>query len=91
MPQTPDVPKTILHSKKPEKRPASLAHQLSNSLLGVKVLLEDFYERAVLSSEDTELLNIAIEECRRMQSMIDDLQTFSAREDADIQQAFELK
>ncbi len=76
MPQTPDQPTTTQKQNRPEKWPASIAHQFGNSLLGVKVLLEDFYERSELSSEDTELLDIAIKECSRMQSMIDDIQKF---------------
>ena len=83
MPQTPDAPKETQNPNRPASRPASLAHQFRNSLLGIKVLLEDFHERSVLSSEDTELLNIAIKECSRMQSLIDDMQKCFANEDTD--------
>ena len=87
MPRSPDAPKTTRKPTRPERRSASLAHQFGNSLLGVKVLLEDFRERAVLSSEDTELLNIAIAECSRMQSMVAAMQTCLPGEDADTLQA----
>ncbi len=86
MPQTPDQPTATHKQSRPEKWPASIAHQFGNSLLGVKVLLQDFYERSELSSEDTELLDIAIKECSRMQSMIDDLQKFCENGAADATQ-----
>ncbi len=91
MPQTPDAPKTTRKPNRPEMRPASLAHQFGNSLLGIKVLLEDFYERSVLCSEDAELLNIAIQECSKMQSMVEDLQKFLTSEDADTLQTSDLE
>lgn len=87
MPTNQDQPTTTKKQNRPERWPASFAHQFGNALLGIKVLLEDFYERSVLSSEDTELLDIAIKECSRMQSMIDDIQKFSDNGAADTAKA----
>jgi signal transduction histidine kinase len=88
MPTTQNQPTaTKKKQNRPERWPASFAHQFGNALLGIKVLLEDFYERSVLSPEDTELLDIAIKECSRMQSMIDDIQTFSDNGAADTAKA----
>ena len=55
---------------------ASIAHEFGNPLLGIKSLLKDFRERSVLPSEDNELVDIAINECGRMQDLISDIYKF---------------
>lgn len=55
---------------------SSIAHEFGNPLLGIRALLKDFRERSVLSTDDDHLLDIAINECGRMQDLIGDIQNF---------------
>ncbi len=55
---------------------SSIAHEFGNPLLGIQALLKDFRERSLLSSDDDHLLDIAINECGRMQDLIGDIQNF---------------
>lgn len=55
---------------------ASIAHEFGNPLLGIKSLLKDFRERSFLPSEDNELVDIAINECSRLQALISDINNF---------------
>jgi nitrogen-specific signal transduction histidine kinase len=66
----------------PGKPRDSLAHDLGNPLLGIKALLQDFRTRCRLSREDAELLDIAINECSRLQAMINAMETSSSSGDA---------
>lgn len=69
--------------------PTSLAHQFANALLGIKILLQDFYERDIFSPEDTELLHSAINECNKLQGMLDEMRQFRGHDDRDSVQTLE--
>ncbi|THB76609.1 MAG: PAS domain-containing protein [Desulfobulbaceae bacterium] len=55
---------------------ASIAHEFGNPLLGILSLLKDFATRNSLGKNDKELMDIAISECQRLQSLISDIETF---------------
>lgn len=59
---------------------ASIAHEFGNPLLGIKSLLKDFRERSILPSEDNELVDIALNECGRLQDLISDINNFYGTE-----------
>jgi len=63
---------------------ASIAHEFGNPLLGIKALLKDFRERPTFSSEDNELVVIAMNECDGMQNLIRDIQTFYGSEKTEL-------
>lgn len=56
----------------------SLAHEFGNPLIGITYLLEDLKNRTELSAEDRHLIDVGLEECERMRSLIDDLHTLYA-------------
>lgn len=53
---------------------ASIAHEFGNPLMGVKYLLDDFHQRKDISDDDRRLLELGLEECRRMKQLIQNLQ-----------------
>ena len=55
---------------------ASIAHEFGNPIIGIRALLKDFNQRLELNQEDTHLLEIAVSECNRMQTLIGDFQHF---------------
>lgn len=55
---------------------ASIAHEFGNPIIGIRALLNDFNQRLELNQEDTHLLEIAVSECNRMQTLIGDFQHF---------------
>lgn len=67
----------LLHAEKLSalgRLSASIAHEFGNPLMGVKYLLDDFHKREYLSDGDRQLLELGLEECNRMKTLIRDLQ-----------------
>lgn len=56
---------------------ASIAHELNNPLQGVLNVLKGVRRRAALDAEDSELMDIAVEECKRMRNLLKALQDFN--------------
>jgi PAS domain S-box-containing protein len=56
---------------------ASIAHELNNPLQGVLNIIKGVGRRGVLEPEDAELMAIAVNECKRMRSLIQALQDFN--------------
>jgi PAS domain S-box-containing protein len=56
---------------------ASIAHELNNPLQGVLNVIKGVGRRAVLEPEDTELMEIAVNECMRMRDLLKALQDFN--------------
>ncbi len=70
----------LLHAAKLSavgKLSSSIAHEFNNPLQGVLNILSGVQERASLSADDTELMNMAIVECKRMKELIISLQDFN--------------
>jgi len=67
----------LLHAEKLSalgRLSASIAHEFGNPLMGIKYLLDDFSKRSTLSAGDQDLLDLGLEECDRMKTLIRDLQ-----------------
>ena len=56
---------------------ASIAHELNNPLQGVLNVINGINRRATLDPEDAELLDIAVDECKRMRELLKALQDFN--------------
>ena len=56
---------------------ASIAHELNNPLQGVLNVLKGVRRRVSLDTEDTELMDIAVDECKRMRNLLQALQDFN--------------
>ena len=56
---------------------ASLAHELNNPLQGILNVIKGVGKRAILDPEDTELMEIALNECLRMRTLLQSLQDFN--------------
>lgn len=56
---------------------ASIAHELNNPLQGVLNVLKGVRRRVSLDPEDTELMDIAVDECQRMRNLLKALQDFN--------------
>jgi signal transduction histidine kinase len=56
---------------------ASIAHELNNPLQGVLNVIKGVGKRAILEPEDTELMEIALNECLRMRTLLSALQDFN--------------
>lgn len=54
----------------------SLAHELNNPLCGVNAFLERLSRKATLSAPEQQLLDLALEQCSRMKSLLKDIQDF---------------
>lgn len=53
---------------------ASIAHEFGNPLTGIQYLFKDIVDRFELSEDDRKLIEIGLEESRRMKSLIQDMQ-----------------
>ena len=56
---------------------ASLAHELNNPLQGILNVIKGVGKRAIFEPEDTELMEIAFNECLRMRTLLKSLQDFN--------------
>lgn len=56
---------------------ASIAHELNNPLQGVMNVIKGVGRRAVLEQEDAELVEIAVNECKRMADLLSTLRDFN--------------
>jgi PAS domain S-box-containing protein len=56
---------------------ASIAHELNNPLQGVLNVLKGVRRRVSLDPEDTGLMDIAVDECKRMRNLLKALQDFN--------------
>ncbi len=56
---------------------ASIAHELNNPLQGVLNVIKGVRRRVSLDPEDTELMDIAVDECKRMRNLLQALQDFN--------------
>lgn len=71
-----ETQRQLLHAEKLTalgRLSASIAHEFGNPLMGIKYLLEDFTQRLQLSKDDRELMQIGLDECNRMKSLMKDL------------------
>jgi len=56
---------------------ASIAHEFNNPLQGIMSIIKGVKRRAHLSQDDSELIDLAINECNRMRDLIKSLQDFN--------------
>ncbi len=56
---------------------ACVAHEFGNPLLGLNYLLKDLKEKGRLNKKHSEMVELGVEECRRMQVLIKDLRLIS--------------
>jgi PAS domain S-box-containing protein len=56
---------------------ASIAHELNNPLQGILNVIKGVGKRAILEPEDAELMEIALNECLRMRTLLKSLQDFN--------------
>ncbi len=56
---------------------ASIAHEFNNPLFGIRTVLGGIKQRAPLDKDDSELVDMAVQECDRMKYLIQDLQDFN--------------
>lgn len=70
----------LLHAEKLSaigRLSASIAHEFNNPLFGIKNVLGGIKKRAPLDEEDTELVDMALQECDRIKYLINDLRDFN--------------
>ena len=75
-----ETQKQYLHAEKLSaigKLSASIAHEFNNPLQGILSILKGLKKRAILDSEDKELLDAAISESERIRNLIRSLQEFN--------------
>lgn len=56
---------------------ASIAHEFNNPLFGILNVLNGIRNRAVLDEIDAQLVDMAVKECHRMKTLIQNLQSFN--------------
>lgn len=70
----------LLHAEKLSaigKLSASIAHEISNPLFGIRNIFSGIRKRSVLDEEDAELVEIALQECDRIKLLIQGLRDFN--------------
>lgn len=70
--------KQLINSKKMEavdRLSSSIAHELGNPLFGIRSVIKDLRDREGVSKEDRELLEMAYQECNRMNQLVRELRT----------------
>ena len=56
---------------------ASIAHEFNNPLAGITTVIQGIKRRATYDVEDAKLINLALDECRRIKNLIISLQDFN--------------
>jgi len=56
---------------------ASIAHEFNNPLQGILTIIKGIARRATMEKDDSDLLNMAVNECIRMSDLIRNLQDFN--------------
>lgn len=70
----------LLHAEKlgaVGKLAASIAHEFGNPIIGIRNFLKGLKKRATLDASDSEMLDLAIQECVRIKDLIHSLQDFN--------------
>ncbi|WP_163339659.1 PAS domain S-box protein [Desulfopila sp. IMCC35008] len=70
--------KQLINSKKMEavdRLSSSIAHELGNPLFGIRSVIKDLKDRQNVSDKDRELLDMAYQECNRMNQLVRELRT----------------
>ncbi len=70
----------LLHAEKLSavgKLAASIAHEFGNPIIGIRNFLKGLKKTAIMDADDTEMLDLAIEECQRVKDLISNLQNFN--------------
>ncbi len=70
----------LLHAEKLSavgKLAASIAHEFGNPIIGIRNFLIGLHKTAVMDQDDSEMLDLAIEECQRVKDLISNLQNFN--------------
>ena len=56
---------------------ASIAHELTNPLQAIMTIIQGIDKRVVLEEEDTEMVKMAVSECKRMAHLLNSLRDFN--------------
>lgn len=70
----------LLHAEKLSavgKLAASIAHEFGNPIIGIRNFLKGLKKTTTLDRTDSELLDLAIQECQRVKDLISNLQNFN--------------
>ncbi len=70
----------LLHAEKLSavgKLAASIAHEFGNPIIGIRNFLKGLIKTTTLDQTDSELLELAIQECQRVKDLISNLQNFN--------------
>jgi PAS domain S-box-containing protein len=70
----------LLHAEKLSavgKLAASIAHEFGNPIIGIRNFLKGLKKTATMDEDDSEMLDLAIEECQRVKDLISNLQNFN--------------
>lgn len=70
----------LLHAEKLSavgKLAASIAHEFGNPIIGIRNFLKGLKKTATMDQNDSEMLDLAIEECQRVKDLISNLQNFN--------------
>ncbi|HFQ81992.1 MAG TPA: PAS domain-containing sensor histidine kinase [Desulfobacterales bacterium] len=70
----------LLHAEKLSavgKLAASIAHEFGNPIIGIRNFLIGLHKTAIMDQDDSEMLDLAIEECQRVKDLISNLQNFN--------------
>ncbi len=70
----------LLHAEKLSavgKLAASIAHEFGNPIIGIRNFLIGLHKTAIMDQDDSEMLDLAVEECQRVKDLISNLQNFN--------------